>query len=130
VAEKIGRIVVGHSPPPEGPLHELGRISIADTLAERIRPGPVLSAINRTAAAVAIAAPMMLGPGGAAMAGTAAPGGAVVINYSPHVEVHAAAGADAAGFRRAVMDALDHDRYELVRLIDGELTRKERSRLS
>jgi len=132
--EKIGAGIrdffVGHSPPPMGPLHELGRITIAETIAERIKPAPILSAVRRTAAAVAIAAPMMVGAGSAATASTSPAGGGIVINYAPHVEVHAAADTGSDAFRRAVMEALERDRYELVRLIDRELTRKERSRLS
>ncbi|MFZ0889586.1 MAG: hypothetical protein WA005_14115, partial [Candidatus Binataceae bacterium] len=45
--EKLGAGIrgffVGSSPPPFGPLHDLGRITIAETIAERIRPAPVLA---------------------------------------------------------------------------------------
>ena len=39
IAGGIKSFFVGHSPPPVGPLHDLGRITIAETIADRIRPG-------------------------------------------------------------------------------------------
>jgi len=128
IAEKIGRIVIGHSPPPEGPLHELGRITIAETIAERIKPGPILSAVNRTAAAVAIAAPMMLGAG-TAMAGTGAPGAGAAIVVNAPITINAP-GADPATLEKIVVEAFRRHRYELVKAMESELERRERTRLS
>ena len=77
------------SPAHEGPLRNLNRVRIVETIAESIRPGPALAAIRRTAAAIAIAAPIAVAPmmTAPALAGAArgAPGGGTVVNiqYSP-----------------------------------------------
>lgn len=39
---KIRDYLVRHSPPPEGPLRELGRVRIVETIAEMMQPGPIL----------------------------------------------------------------------------------------
>jgi len=47
------------SPAKEGPLRELNRVRIVETIADTIKPGPMLAAIRRVAAAAAVAIPMM-----------------------------------------------------------------------
>ena len=82
------RAYLPFSPAREGPLRYLNRLQIVETIADTIRPGPALNAIRRTAAAVAIAAPMTLAPMmvAPAMAGAArgAPGGGapIVLNLT------------------------------------------------
>ena len=132
--EKIGSGIkdffVRHSPPPVGPLHELGRITIAETIADNIRPAPVLAAIRRTAAAAAIASTTIVaGVGGPAMAGGGSPGvgGGVVINAP--ITIVAPAGADVSAFEKSVMKALEHHRYELSRLLDKQSAQKQRTDL-
>jgi hypothetical protein len=129
IAEKIGRHFIGHSPPPEGPLHELGRITIAETIAEHIRAVPIISAVKRTAAAVAIAAPMMAGAGGAAMAGAIAPGGAPSIVINAPITINASGG-DSAALEKIVVKGFERHRYELLRALESEQARRERSNLS
>jgi hypothetical protein len=133
--EKIGSGIkdffVGHSPPPVGPLHELGRITIAETIAERIRPAPVLAAIRRTAAAAAIASTAIVaGASGPALAGggTAGAGGGIVINAP--ITINVGPGTDIAAFEKVVVKAVDHQSYEIERILERERQRKERSVLS
>src|SRR5208337_745096 len=86
------------SPAHEGPLRNLNRIRIVETIAESIRPGPALAAIRRTAAAIAIAAPiavapMMVAPAIAGSARGGQAGGAPIV-IQVHQEIHIT-GADA-----------------------------------
>jgi hypothetical protein len=64
--EKIAASILGHfkghSPPPLGPLRELNQVRIIETIAETFRAGPALTAMRRTAAAIALAAPMTFAP--------------------------------------------------------------------
>jgi len=131
--EKIGSGIadffVGHSPPPIGPLHELGRITIAETIADRIRPAPVLAAIRRTAAAAAIASTTMAAAAIGAGAGPVMAGGGGIVINAP-ITINAGPGADTAALERIVVAAFKRHRYELVRAIDGERERRERTVLS
>src|SRR5262249_15880645 len=45
IADEIKNYLVGHSPPTLGPLHYLDRVNIVETIAERIRPAPVVRAM-------------------------------------------------------------------------------------
>ncbi len=116
VAGLISDHFAGHSPPPLGPLHDIGRIRIVESIAERIKPGPMLSAVGRTAAVIAMAAPMM-------GAGPAMAGGITIIDNS---RITIGAGADSDAF----IKALREHRYELVQEVRREVTRRERTNLS
>lgn len=130
--EKIGGGIkgffVGHSPPPAGPLHDLGRITIAETIAERIRPAPILAAMRRTAEAAAIAGTVIVaGAAGPALAGGGA-GGGIVINAP--ITINAGAGTDVAALEKVVLKAVERQRYEISRILEAERQRKERTALS
>ncbi|MGD0290092.1 MAG: phage tail tape measure protein [Candidatus Binataceae bacterium] len=123
VAGKIARFLRGHSPIPEGPLRNL---NMGVELARTIQPAPMLTAIRRVAMVTALAAPMMVETGAPAMAaGAGRAGGAVVVNYAPTVTVNG--GGDEAATRRAVMKALRADRDELLRIIDGAMSKRSRT---
>jgi hypothetical protein len=68
VAGKMARFVVGHSPIPEGALHDL---NLGRDLARTIQPAPAISAIRRFATTVALAAPLMVAAAAPAMAAMA-----------------------------------------------------------
>jgi hypothetical protein len=53
--------------------------------------------------------------------------GAVVLNYAPHVEVHAPGG-DAATIEKAVMETLERNRREVYRMLEQVASRRERTR--
>ncbi len=104
VLGKIGSTILGHfkghSPPPLGPLHQLGQVNLIQTIAETFKPAPVLAAIRRVAAVTMVAAPMMIAPAVGAMAGPM-PGGSsrgvpIVINitYAPVIPASAASRGD------------------------------------
>ncbi len=132
--EKIGAGIksyfVGASPPPVGPLHDLGRITIAETIAERIRPAPILTALRRTAAAAAIASTTIVaGASGPAFAGGGAgAGGGIVINAP--ITISVGEGVDAAALEKIVVATFEKHRYELLRALERQRAQKERTDLS
>jgi TP901 family phage tail tape measure protein len=121
VVGKMARFVLGHSPIPEGPLHDL---NLGRDLARTITPAPMLAAIRHVAMVTALAAPMMLGAGAPATAsrGAGASGGATVqITYAP--VIHIGAGADANGFRRE----LERHARNLVDIVNREMAKHSRT---
>ncbi len=123
IAGGIKGFFVGHSPPPFGPLRDLGHVTIAETIADRIRPAPILAAVTRTAAAVALAAPLMVAPaaaGAGAVAG--APGAAPIIHYALVI--------NGSGLSHNELPrALETHAYELRRILSREDARRERTEL-
>jgi hypothetical protein len=116
------------SPAGVGPLRDLHRVRIVETIAQTIQQAPMLAAIRRVATVAAVTMPMMIG--GAAMPAAGAissPAAAVVLNHSPHVEVHAPAG-DAATLEKAVMEALEKNRREVYRMLEQVAGRRDRTR--
>jgi hypothetical protein len=110
------------SPAKVGPLRDLNRVRIVETIADSIRPAPMLSAIRRVAMVTALAAPMMVGAGAPAIAAGARGGTpAVVINYT--VNISGAAAGDAASFKRA----LDKHGRDLVDIMNRELDKRSRT---
>jgi hypothetical protein len=129
LAGSIKDFFVGHSPPPVGPLHQLNRVRIVQTIAESIKPGPMASAIRRVAQVAAVAVPVAIGAGaGAAMAARpgmagAAAGAPIVLNYSPRITVNG--DADPEQFKRL----LRQHSYELMQALDREHARRARTEL-
>ncbi len=121
----VGKIwnYLPHSPAKEGPLRSLHRVRIVEELSRSINPGPALLAMRRTAAAVAIAAPIMLSPmmAAPAMAGSSgAAGGSapIVLNLTVNINgVPSAAEQDAIShsMARKVFDAMERERTHRAR---------------
>jgi hypothetical protein len=84
VAHKL-RSYLPFSPAKTGPLRDLNRVRIIETIAETMRPAPMLAAMKRAAMVTALAAPMMIGAGAPAMA-AGRPGGAQ-INITVHYHI-------------------------------------------
>jgi hypothetical protein len=124
---KIMSYMPWHSPSEAGPMRHLNRIRIVETIAESIRPGSALAAIRRTAAAIAIAAPMTVAPmmvaPAMASAARGAPGGTAAgttIVYSP--TIHMPPGSNAAD----LMAVLRTHSRELKEIIDGRSAHESR----
>jgi len=116
-----------HSPAKEGPLRQLHRVRIVEELSRSIQPGPALLAMRRTAAAVAIAAPMVLSPmmSAPAMAGSSGGGGGGIV-IQVHQEIHIDGAI--AGDERKLMATLERHGRELAAIIDKQVahvTRRE-----
>ena len=124
----VGKIwnYLPHSPAKEGPLRTLHRVRIVEEIARSIQPGPALMAMRRTAAAVAIAAPMVLSPmmAGPAMAGASggARGGGITIQVHQEIHIDGAI----AGDDRELMATLRHHSEELAQIIDARLAHRSR----
>jgi TP901 family phage tail tape measure protein len=125
VVNKI-RAYLPFSPTKEGPLRSLHRVRIVEELSRSIQPGPALSAIRRTAAAVAIAAPVMLSPmmSGPAMASASggASGGGITIQVHQEIHIDGAT----AGDDQKLMATLRHHSEELAQIIDARLLHRSR----
>ena len=83
------RAYLPFSPAKEGPLRDLHRIRFTETIAQAMRPAPMVAAVARVASVAALAGPMMMAGAGA--------GGGVVINVNQTISI--GAGADVRGFR-------------------------------
>jgi hypothetical protein len=112
LAGKMAWFVVGHSPIPEGPLHEL---NLGRQIALSLNPAPAMAAMRRLGMATMVAAPLMFGAG----AGTAAASGgpSIVVNYSVTV---------AAGSPDEWVRAARKHGDEIVRIVEARLARRDR----
>jgi TP901 family phage tail tape measure protein len=128
----VADIVRAHlpfSPAKIGPLRDLHHVQIVETIARTIRPGPAIAAMRRTAAALAISAPLIAAPMMAAPAfaarvpmasGPTGGGAAIVVNLTQEFRIE---GGDPA----AVIAALRAHAHEAVNIIQTELKRRERT---
>ncbi len=126
VAQKL-RNLLPFSPAREGPLRELERVRIVQTLAETIRPEPLVAAMSAALAPLPMMAATALRAAGAAPARLAVPGWTapapttVTINYAPVIH-----GTGAEDWVKAARRHAD----ELVHIIDMKLARRERLRFA
>ncbi len=120
------RAYLPFSPAKEGPLRYLNQMRIVETMAETIRPGPALAAIRRTATAIAIAAPMTIGPAiglpAMARASGGAGGGGIVIQVRQEIRIDGAL----AGDDQKLLATLRRHGEELADIIDRRLTHRAR----
>ncbi len=143
------RALLPFSPAKEGPLRDLHRIRLIETIAETVRPAPLLSAMQRTAAAVAVTAPLTVTPTFAGGAGVPGPrvldsrevlrsassvlrterplGAPITIHYAPTITLGPGAAAAGAGaIREDLRSQLRADADELARLIEEAQRRRAR----
>ncbi|HEX7049462.1 MAG TPA: phage tail tape measure protein [Longimicrobiales bacterium] len=74
VARAIGDFFIAHSPPRVGPLRDLDRVRILETVAETVRPAPLVNAMRAaTAAAMAVVPLAVAAPAVAAVPAVVAP---------------------------------------------------------
>jgi TP901 family phage tail tape measure protein len=130
------RAFLPFSPAKEGPLRDLHRIRLVETIAQAVRPAPLMQAMSRTAAAAALAAPLLVAP---ALAGgpdasrsvpsvfRAQPAGApITIHYAPTITIGPGAPAGAGAVREVLHRQMRQDADELVRLIEEAQRRRAR----
>jgi hypothetical protein len=109
--QKIGLFSIGDSPFIHMTLHDLGRIPIGETMAERLRPATLMSVVGPSTGAIA-ARPTKTAPG-------AAP--PLTINYAPVIN---GTGLD----ERSLLRVLEGHAHELYRIITRQQERRERLR--
>lgn len=114
IAAKI-RALLPFSPAKEGPLRDIHRIRLIETIAEAMKPRPMVNAM-RTAVGAVAAVGMMGGAGSA---------GAVTIHYNPQVTIQGMAG---AGVQNDIMTALRQHQDELLRLVEQAQAKANRGK--
>ena len=87
------------SPAKVGPLRDIHRIRLVETIAESVKPAPLVKAMRTTTAAAMVAAtPVMAGAPKSAPGANAMKGGGTSVNYNPQITIQG--GADAVSFER------------------------------
>jgi len=128
MAQKM-RNLLPFSPAKDGPFRDLHRIRLVETIAEAIRPAPMVRAMAGVVGAAAEAirpAPMvraMAGVVGAA-AGAVSGGGGVHVTYSPTIHL---AGASSA-VKEDLMGVLRSHNDELLRMVEDAMRKRDRVR--
>lgn len=116
IVQKI-RNFLPFSPAKEGPLRDIQRVRIVETIADTMKPGPMVRAMRVAASATMTAAS---GSGGRlAMAGA----GGATVNFSPTINLAAGSSADV---RRQIDEALSISQAGLERMIDRVMAQKQR----
>src|SRR5437879_13676691 len=95
--EQFGSVIIDHlkmhSRARMMPLREFGHLPLVESLAESIRPAPMISAMRRVATVAAVAMPIMVGSAARPTAAGAAP---IVVNVSVNYTISGGASDDFA----------------------------------
>jgi uncharacterized membrane protein YgcG len=113
------------SPAKRGPLRDIHRLKLVETIAQNIKPGPMVSAMEAATGGVRGAVSRMTGfdfSGGGGMA--ASGGGGVVVNFNPTLNV----GPGGASSREDFMQMLRDFQPELMRSVEEAMRRRERTK--
>jgi hypothetical protein len=114
------------SPAKRGPLRDIHRLKLVETIAANIKAAPMVNAMERATSGVMGVAmagvPRAMSPiaAGAGMSG----GGSVVVNFNPTINV----GPGGASSREDFMQMLRDFQPELMRAIEDAMRRKERTK--
>lgn len=121
IAKMAGKIrdYLPFSPAKEGPLKDLDKVRIVETVAENMNPGPAVGAMRRATGAIAGAG----GRRGGSLAGVSS-GGAVSINYNPSITINGGA----PGAREDFMSILRQHKQELYEMVESVIDRKNTKR--
>jgi TP901 family phage tail tape measure protein len=115
VAKKI-RSYLPFSPAKAGPLRDIHRIKLIETVAATIKPAPLVNAIH---GATSQALGAFNRPPALALSGNSGGGASVVVNYSPTINTNGAPGAD-------FMAQLRQHKEEIARLVTDAMQRGAR----
>ena len=107
------------SPAKVGPLRDLHRVRIIETIAGTMKPGPMVDAMDQVATAT-VNARGRRSTGGGSSAG----GGGMVINFSPTITI----GPGGSAGQNDIMSALRQYETELVRLVESAMDRRRRGK--
>lgn len=117
VTQKV-RNFLPFSPAKEGPLRDLHRIRLVETIAATIVPAPLVKAMQ--GAVSGLFGPLQRQPALAPVSAGSGGGGTVTVNYSPTINV---TGGDATGFA----DMLRQHKEEIARLVQDAMQRQKRT---
>lgn len=124
------------SPAKRGPLSDIHRIKLVETIAQNIKPGPMVQAMEASALAVRRSVPQVtgltdeiavgsMGGGGRGQFGgpTAQPGSGVTVNFQPTITL---SGAATEQDRDNMLNMLRQFQPELLRMIQDAMARQAR----
>lgn len=141
------------SPAKVGPLRDIHRIKLVETIAGNIKPGPMIQAMENTTKAAATRVPSMgsiltapfrlIGqafgmpepgggqqPQGLALSGSGAgQSGRSIINFSPTINIGEGVASNPNELRRNIARMMEDLAPQLMRLIDEQIEQKERRTL-
>lgn len=127
------RNLLPFSPAKDGPLKDIHRIRLVETIADSIKPDSLVKAMKVTAASAMIAfSPMNMaaavkGPtiasSGSADAGSNKSGGGVILHYSPTITINGGSATAKEDFAKM----LKEHSADLMKLMNEELRKRERS---
>lgn len=118
IAQKI-RNHLPFSPAKEGPLRDIHRVRIVETIAESMKPGPMVKAMRMATTATMTAVSAAPSSGMAAHSGS----GGSTINFSPVINIAPGNGPEV---RQQVDQALSTAKADLERMIDKVMAQKQR----
>lgn len=112
------------SPAKEGPLKDIHRIRLIETIADTMKPAPMVTAMRAVTTATMLAT---AAPGFAAApahgGGSSAPGGGIQITFAPVINLAAGTPAET---RQQVNQALSTSKAELERMIKDIMAQQQR----
>ena len=131
VVKKI-REYLPFSPAKRGPLMDLHRVKIVETIAQAIKPAPLVRAMQVTTAAAMMATtpvtPVMTKPIEPAkinsIFNTQAGGGSVSIVYNPTITIGSGSSQD----KQAFIDMLKQHKDDIARIVDDVNSRNNRKK--
>lgn len=116
------RDMLPFSPAKEGPLRDIHRLKLVETIAANIKPGPMVRAMQSATGAVRAAMPTGTGLG-AGMAGGG--GGGVIINFSPNITL---GGGASPGMKQDILTMLREYEPQLLRIVEDAMARRDRKK--
>lgn len=117
VAQKV-RDFLPFSPAKVGPLKDLNRIKLIETIAQTITPKPLVNAMGNVMGAAVQPIPVSSGGGGG--------GGGISVNFSPTINF--AGGSPDEQTRNNFMEMLRSYEPQLLQLIDEAMRKRQRSK--
>lgn len=109
------------SPAKTGPFKDLHRVKIVETIAQSVKPGPLVKAFG----SVARMASDALSPQGGGLSPLAASGGGMTLNFQPQISW---SGNVTEQSKTDLMGMLKQYESELVRMVEGAMERKQRAK--
>ena len=120
IVKKI-RDFLPFSPAKEGALRDIHRIRLVETIAETIKPGPMIKAMRVTTAAAMLAIQPMAGKSAPRM--NARPAGNSSINYAPTIQLNGGSPAVQQDLRKILSE---HSK-EIYRIVKSEERKQQRT---
>lgn len=111
------------SPAKAGPLRDIHRLKLVETIAQNIKPGPMVNAMGK--AMTAVKGQVSAGAVGAKSGGGG--GGGVVVNFAPNITLGAGVGQAA---KDDFIKMLRDYQPELMRVIEDAMARRERTKFA